>query len=265
MNGNHDLTLQCFCHAKNVDRGHLVLIAYRIFAIRTKGHINLVFFTVLCIADRIVAVSTVIDIARWRLNQIIDRFLIHIIRQSAPNIFVCGNDTCAVKGLQYLNLAVTYFDTIARSDHDASFLWYAIAQPFFHTLLGADKRHLLFQIFEHCSGKKGIDVVIVIVSGKNSIHIRYAERIVDDWSGSQIWLSHPSSGHVTHLVERLHLLFLLRPFSVSKPQINRNISIALSLDPQSGTTKPPHCHISRGHLLLFDLFIEPGAPLGECA
>ena len=146
----------------------------------------------------------------------------------------------------------------------AALFRHAIAQPLLYAFLWPDKRYFLLHILQYSRSVERINVVIVIVRGQHRIHICHRKGVKDDGRRTKVGLSHTATGHISHLMERVHFLFLLGPLSIAKPEINGNVRVAFRLDPQAGTANPPHGNCAGLNDLSVNLFIEPSTPLRKC-
>ena len=132
------LASQILCHAQDVNGGHLILHADRILTERTKRDVNVVVLAMLCEVDREVRVARMVDVAAWRLQEIVDRLLIHIRRTLACQFLPIGSrrirrhDAGTVKAVKRDDLNILDLDDIARHNRAAPLCRYAPFDPCLH-------------------------------------------------------------------------------------------------------------------------------------
>ena len=280
MDGNHDLALQVLSHAQNVDGGHLVLHADGVLTEGAEGHVDVVILTVLCEVDGEVGVTGVIDVAAGGLDQVVNSLVVHVGRADAGQLFtvliglVGGDDAGTVEAVQSDDFQILDLDGVAGLDGDAAISGNAPLDPQFNTSLGADEGNGNNIAVLVGGGHAAVDdvssplsghMVLMVVGSQNSVHLLECEGIEHEGNIAQVGLHQAAAAHVCHLVANSHLAVAVGTLTVAAPQVDGDVGVAGSLEPDAGAAQPPHSHIAGGDNFIFDVLDQPGAPLGEGA
>ena len=108
-------------------------------------------------------------------------------------------------------------------------------------------------------------MILMIMGGKNCIHLMKSKRVDNKGHIPQIRLHCPSAAHVCHLMSGFHFSIPMRALSIPAPQINGDIRIRRSLKPHAGASQPPHGYVSRFHHFVFNILNQPCSPFRESA
>ena len=223
--------------------------------------------TMLRIVVGVVRITTVVQGTARGFKQIIYCSLIHAVWQDACGFLVRGqgDQRGAVKGVQRVDFNVFNFYHVAWLHDDAALFRHAPANPEIHAGLRPDKRHVVRTVLHHRCRHVYIDVIVMIVGGKDGVDLANGKRIKNKRRGTQVWLQFFYTCHALHLMTFFHQRIAVALLAGAAPEINANIGATLGFQPDAGATQPPHCKRTRSNLFLLNLFIQPAAPFRESA
>ena len=110
-------------------------------------------------------ISTVINTSGWCLYNIVDGFFIHIGWTLTAYVLIIGNKTGTIKAVHNNDQCILDFHHIPRLYNLTALFRYAVAQPFFHTLLRTDKRYGSITVLQDSCCIERIDMIVMIMSG----------------------------------------------------------------------------------------------------
>ena len=119
----------------------------------------------LCIIGGVMRISAVINTSGWCLYDIVNSFFIHIGWTLTAYILIIGNQTGTIEAVHNDDFRILDFHHISRLHNLTALFWYAVAQPFFHTLLRTDKRYGSIAVFQYRCCIEWIDMIVMIMCG----------------------------------------------------------------------------------------------------
>ncbi len=222
-----------------------------------------------------------VNVAARSLDQVVDCLLVHVGRALAGQLFavrtrgVGGDDAGAVKAVKADDLDVLLnLDDVARLYDRAALSRNTPVHPCVDGLLRADERDRNFISVTVGRGHAAVEnvgsplcghVVLVIVGRENGIDVLEGERIDDERDVAEIRLHRAGAAHVGHLVADLHLAVAVRALAVAAPEIDGDVGVVRSLEPDAGAAEPPHGDVAFRDDGALDVLDKPGAPFGEGA
>ncbi len=84
---DHNFGVERLCHAQDIGAGHFVGDPARVLAIRAEGDVNPMLVAMLRVVVGVVGIAAVVQVAARCFKQVVDRALVHAVRQYASGFF----------------------------------------------------------------------------------------------------------------------------------------------------------------------------------
>ena len=138
----------------------------------------------------VVGIAAVVQVAARCFKQVVDRALVHAVRQYASGFLVRreGDQRGAIERIERMDLNVFDLHDIARFHDDTARFRHAPTDPQVDAGFRADKRHIGRAVLHDGGGDVDVNMIVVIVGREDRVNLANGERIQHERRGAQVRL-----------------------------------------------------------------------------